>query len=239
MDKNDRVTGLFRQPERYIGRGIHVSFRSLLTMEMVGDSRRERILDMGCGNGEISLQFLPSASHITLLDKSPEMLDLCRAKVSGSDAAKVNYVCSDLLTFESDVLFDLVLCIGVLAHVDSVESVLAIISHHLAPESVCLIQLTNAGTLLGRGIFFYENWLHRRRAGYALNCLRVREVVDAARQHGLRLQRRHAYWTVVSGFGWLPDSWIWRFQAWNLGNSWLARRGMEVFLLFQKNDERK
>jgi 2-polyprenyl-3-methyl-5-hydroxy-6-metoxy-1,4-benzoquinol methylase len=206
---------------------------------MAGDGKQVRILDIGCGNGEISLQFLPMASHITLLDNSPEMLDLCRANVPAGDTAKVNYVCSDFHVFEPDILFDLVLCIGVLAHVESVESTFTKLSSFLAPSGVCLVQLTDAGTLLGWGIYLYENWLHRKQAGYALNCLSAGDVMKIAGRHGLYLQRKQAYWTVLSGFGWLPESWIWRFQESALRNSWLARWGTEVFLLFQKNDERK
>lgn len=240
MDRKvDRVTSLFRQPERYIGRGVHVNFRAFLTREMVGDLKQSRILDAGCGNGEISLQFIPAAHHITLLDKSPEMLDLCRAEISGGDAAKISYICSDLLMYDFDALFDLVLCLGVLAHVDSVESTLAKLSRFLTSGGICLIQLTDAGSVLGRGVYLYENWLHRKKAGYGLNRLSVRDVVDTAGKYGLRLQDQHAYWTILSGFGWLPDKWIWRFQEWTLRTPRLARWGTEVFLLFQKNNERK
>src|SRR5690348_7215985 len=64
-----------------------------------------RLLELACGTGWWTERLLPYAGSLTVLDASPEMLALNRARLGD---AEVRYVEADLFTWEPDDRFDVV-----------------------------------------------------------------------------------------------------------------------------------
>ena len=85
------------------------------------DLRASRILDLGCGNGNVTallLEKFPEAAY-TLLDASPDMLELCRQRFSGKNITCVRSYFRDY-TFPENY-FDLITACFSLHHSDSEE----------------------------------------------------------------------------------------------------------------------
>jgi ubiquinone/menaquinone biosynthesis C-methylase UbiE/DNA-binding transcriptional ArsR family regulator len=84
------------------------------------------LLDIGTGTGRMAELFAPRASHVTALDKNPEMLRIARARLQDLPADKVELVQGDFadLPFE-DGSFDTVLFHQVLHYALEPEAVLA------------------------------------------------------------------------------------------------------------------
>jgi len=85
------------------------------------DFSAHRILDLGCGNGNVTallLERFPDAEY-TLLDASPDMLELCCKRFSGENITCVRSYFRDY-TFPDDY-FDLVAACFSLHHSDSEE----------------------------------------------------------------------------------------------------------------------
>lgn len=80
-----------------------------------------KALDYCCGLGETSLQLLKAGAHCTGIDISPESVETARerAKDAGFDEASSHFEVMDAehMTFEDDS-FDLIVCSGVLHHLD-------------------------------------------------------------------------------------------------------------------------
>jgi ubiquinone/menaquinone biosynthesis C-methylase UbiE len=61
------------------------------------------VLELACGTGLWTQRLVAHAAGVTAVDGSPEMLDLCRARVNDS---RVSYVQADLFAWEPDRAFD-------------------------------------------------------------------------------------------------------------------------------------
>jgi len=84
------------------------------------------LLDIGTGTGRMVQLFAPQASHVTALDKSPEMLRIARARIQDLPADQVELVQGDFLTLPfPDDAFDTVLFHQVLHYAQAPQDALA------------------------------------------------------------------------------------------------------------------
>jgi ubiquinone/menaquinone biosynthesis C-methylase UbiE/DNA-binding transcriptional ArsR family regulator len=93
-----------------------------------------KLLDVGTGTGRIAELFAPHASHVTALDRSPEMLQVARARLQKFPAGMVDLVQGDFsgLPF-ADAAFDTVLFHQVLHYALEPGAVLAEAARVTAP----------------------------------------------------------------------------------------------------------
>jgi tRNA (cmo5U34)-methyltransferase len=79
------------------------------------------ILDLGCGNGNITAQLIPYFPNatFTLVDASPEMIDLCRNQFNAYDINYSNMYFKDFL-FNAES-YDLIVAGFSLHHCDDIE----------------------------------------------------------------------------------------------------------------------
>ncbi len=120
-----------------------------------------RALDLGCGTGVAAVRLARLGINVTLLDSSPEMLEIAKraareAGVDGKialkhgDAAQV----ANLLPVGS---FDIVLCHNILEYVDDPNAVLSAAAHVLRSDStgigiLSVLVRNRAGEVLKAGI---------------------------------------------------------------------------------------
>lgn len=94
--------------------------------EALGTAPLGALLDVGTGTGRIAELFAPRASHVSALDKSPEMLRIARARLQHLPHDSVDFVQGDFtrLSF-ADAAFDTVVFHQVLHYAQEPEKVLA------------------------------------------------------------------------------------------------------------------
>ena len=93
-----------------------------------------RLLDVGTGTGRIAELFAQRASHITALDKSPEMLRLARTRLQHLPAGHVTLAQGDFAQLPfADANFDTVLFHQVLHYAFAPQAVLAEAARVTAP----------------------------------------------------------------------------------------------------------
>jgi len=94
--------------------------------EMLESSAIGRLLDVGTGTGRMAEVFAGEASHVTALDRSPDMLRLARTRLQNLPAGKLDLVQGDFaqLPFAA-ASFDTVLFHQVLHYAVAPEAVLA------------------------------------------------------------------------------------------------------------------
>ena len=119
-DRDLQVQDFFSDPERYRRRNVDLPIRPTIVRGLVGDCAGKSILDLGCGDGSLTLPLCGGASRLVLLDRSSAMLDTARRDTPVDCLGRVFYVEMDLTAYEPDETFDLVVCVGVLAHVRSI-----------------------------------------------------------------------------------------------------------------------
>ena len=144
--KAEHVKALFDVPGKYLGpRRFDIEIRVETVHEFTKNLTFDRVLDIGCGNGAISLPLLPRCSKLTLLDISKNMLDLARRRVPPERVNDIQLIEGEFLGADAQQeSFDLILCIGVLAHVDSPAAVIARVAQLAKPGSWVLLEFTEA-----------------------------------------------------------------------------------------------
>jgi len=236
--KTREVRTFFDEPQHYLRSDVEIRLRAEVVSELLGEVGSGRILDIGCGDGRISLQFLKADVDLTLLDLSEQMLEVARKRTPADHAARVRFVQGDILSYRPEAPFDVVLCLGVLAHVDSVEEAVAQIASFVAPGGACVLQLTDQAKLVAKlEVAVYSlrrRFVDERR--YGLNYLTLGGVLSMAQRHGLQPAGSRRYSLLLPGMGRVPPRHLYRFQRCTLENRWLSRHGSEVILLLRKQD---
>ncbi len=98
------VDGLFR--------GV-IQRRFQLAMELGGDVREARVLDVGCGSGRYSVELARRGAWVTGLDFAPAMIDLAQAAAAAAGVGeRCRFEAVDYLGWEPEAPYDLCLAIG-------------------------------------------------------------------------------------------------------------------------------
>lgn len=198
------VRSWFEAPRKYLdARRFDIRIRTETVREFANHERFDRALDIGCGDGSLSLPLLDRVSRLTLLDLSTSMLSLASSQISPEHSNKVDIINREFLgaKLQSEA-FDLVLCIGVLAHVDSPADVIAEVARVARPGAKVILEFTDSYHFWSAPVVIYQNILKLRRpAPYALNRLRRRAIIQLCHNNALEPIRLYRYGLPPMGTG--------------------------------------
>jgi 2-polyprenyl-3-methyl-5-hydroxy-6-metoxy-1,4-benzoquinol methylase len=232
--ERDRAKGYFSDPDRYVRNNPYIELRADAVRRLLPRFTRKSILDLGCGDGRISIPLVGDSDELMLVDSSASMLDLARANVPPKMANQVRYICADLAEFEPPRTYDIVLCIGVLAHVYDPSATLRQVARSVAPNGCAIIQLTGSAYFLGRA----TQWLYalKRRlidsSAHTLNNLTLRYVCTELLAAGLKFSSSYRYVSVPGVRRLPPAATRAVVRAANHGS--LSSWGGEVLALFTR-----
>ena len=193
----DRVREVFENTSHYLRtRRVDILFRMESVRAFAEKVQWQHMLDIGCGDGSISLPLLTSSRHLTLMDLSASMLRLAQDRIPKGLAGNVvirNENFSEAV-FDDSVPFDLIVTVGVMAHVNSADAFLAKIRRHLRPGGSLIIEFTDSRHIVGRvGRFMGRIKERLAPARYETNKLASGEVVALFEKHQLRLVSTFRY----------------------------------------------
>ena len=247
---NDPVAAYFEKlPEthkrqftqRISGASFYFQKRLTLTCELAGPSSG-RLLDCAAGTGEITCALLKSGrfSHATIMDVSPAMLQSAK-ELLGSQVTNTEFefVRSDVFSFKpSNSSFDLVLCLGLIAHTGRLDVLLPHLKSMLAPAGRIILQSTltdHLGARITRALTARRELAQR---GYRISWFSRWDIADACHRAGLLIveMRRHS---VGIPFG--DRLWPWvNFQLETRLQKWASRHGADaIYLLAANHDKRE
>jgi ubiquinone/menaquinone biosynthesis C-methylase UbiE len=240
-EMNDPVAAYFEKlpqihkrqfEQRASGASFNFHKRRTLACELAG-AAAGRLLDCAAGTGEITCALLESGrfSHATVVDISPAMLQSAKELLSSQITnTELEFVHSDVFNFKpSDSRFDLVLCLGLIAHVGRVHILLPHLKSMLAPGGRILLQTTltdHIGTRIVRALTARRELARR---GYRISWFSQRDVADACNDAGLRVveMRRHSL-----GIPFGDRLWPWaNFQLETRLQKWASRHGADAIYL--------
>ena len=126
--------------ERYRKNSLWWVFPKEMLFRSLQDISGKEILDMGCGEGELSTQLAKLGARVTGVDVSPELIQIAKRR------AELDGVWEHTQFFVSDILesplpenrFDIVLCFAVLHHVD-IKKVLPLLWASLKPGGMAVL----------------------------------------------------------------------------------------------------
>jgi len=174
----------------------HVTrLRAQIVRQLLGDISGDSVLDVGAGDGSVTIDLAHGAASLTWLDVSTEMLAAARARITPATADRIHVVEGDLATFEGS--FDVVVCIGVLAHVEDVGATIAGLAALTRNGGRLVLELTDHAKLasLPARIAHRLRELVAPHYGYTMNATRLVDVDATASQHGLQRADLRRYWS--------------------------------------------
>jgi ubiquinone/menaquinone biosynthesis C-methylase UbiE len=188
-DRIEKVRTLFDQRAAYLDRRqLDIRLRRETVDRVLQGKQYTEILDIGCGDGSISTPLLNSKRRLTLLDVSPGMLSIARSRVPEELSSRATLVNQDFMQvpFEKN-FFDLVICVGVLAHVVSPQDLIAKIASVLKPGGTLILECTNGYHLLDRvnQLRNHLAWLFHPPK-YKMNILSATAIRKTAENQGFK-----------------------------------------------------
>lgn len=190
--------------ENYLIRGCDTIHRRKEGIKrLLKGTCKDSILDLGCGDGSVSLQFLSEGSRVVLVDASNFMISKCEANIPAEYANKVSYNTCKIEKYAPKERFDVVLCIGVLAHVKNVTEVVNKVSGYVKEGGYCIFQITDYSTLGGKYIWLYSTLREFiiRRYGYILNRISRNSLIKMANDHSLVFSGEYKYMEKIRMLG--------------------------------------
>jgi SAM-dependent methyltransferase len=182
------------------GSRYNINLRARIVGEFVAGRRYRNILDIGCGDGSVSTPLLGRDSHLTLLDASSGMLAEARRGVPPELLDNVEFLNQDLGAANLPGGYDLILCIGVLAHISSPEEVVARIGSLLRPDGFVIAQVTDCRHFLSRAL-----WCYSRMRGllaptrYPVSRISAEQLLSMFARTGLRPVVSYRYSSPMPG----------------------------------------
>jgi ubiquinone/menaquinone biosynthesis C-methylase UbiE len=153
------------------------------------------VLDMPCGTGDISVPFLSKFERLTLMDFSENMIATSKSRVPEAEQSKVQFVHGDFYAhnFQGQT-FDLVMNIGILAHIKEPWQFLEKSMKLVKPGGHLIIQNTDADHWFAKLIHGYLAF--RRMVGkdkYKLNKVKEKELLQRLHKGGFEVVHSFRY----------------------------------------------
>ncbi len=101
------------------------------------------ILEVGCGDGSISLPLSTLGASITAFDIDPTLVDGLNKEIALANIRNISVFCQTAYAFQSDMLFDIVVASEVLEHVDFPEKLVRIFKEHLKEDGCLIVTVPN------------------------------------------------------------------------------------------------
>jgi len=144
--KVNSVRELFRRTDWYVkGWRTQIAIRAKIVRDFVGAETPLSILDIGCGDGSVTIPLLSGSNSLTLLDLSDKMLEVAKNNVPADLLDRVKFlnedVCQAALRAHS---YDLIVCVGVLAHVESPEALISRVCQLVSPGGRIVFECSDA-----------------------------------------------------------------------------------------------
>ena len=241
MKENDPVAAYFdKLPETHkrqfekCASGANFNFQQRLTLacQLCGASSG-RLLDCAVGTGEITCALLKSGkfNHATVVDVSPAMLQNAKELLTSQiKNAELEFIQSDVFNFApTDSTFDLILCLGLIAHTGRLEILLPHLKSMLTPHGRIILQTTLTDHFGTRIVHTFTSRNELARRGYRLSWFSQRNISDACAQAGLRIlgTPRHGL-----GIPFGDRLWPWaNFQLESRLGNWASRHGADAIYL--------
>jgi 2-polyprenyl-3-methyl-5-hydroxy-6-metoxy-1,4-benzoquinol methylase len=193
--ERDRAKGSFADPGPYLRNNPYVALRARAVRSMLPSISPKSILDLGCGDGRISIPLVGDRDQLLLIDASQCMLELALGNLPPTIVDRVQIQCVDVAAYQPAKQFEVVLCIGLLAHVPEPQALFQLVSRCLAPNGCALLQFTDNSMFLGRA----AHWLGAVRGrlfdplAYTLNRMTFEQVLSGMAAHGLKMTSCYRY----------------------------------------------
>lgn len=232
-----KIKTYYNDSHTYLSQNYDIRFRAYLVKKISGDLTHANILDLGCGDGSLSLQFQSDTNKITLVDISGNMLNIARSNVSASYNNKnIRFINSSIEDYHTPERFDLVIACGIAAHVESIERMIQRIPQFMAISGRCIIQLTDADQPVSKLLFRYNDLLDLifKRFTYRRNRISLATLIEISKRNSLYPVKRYRYSLMLPGMNTLlPNRLLYAYHELTYNNKFLNELSTDMIIEFK------
>jgi len=207
QDKAQKVKDYFNETDNYLKKNPEIALRSSLIKKNLPDLNNKNILDIGCGNGDITLPYIKN-NNITFLDFSEKMLEIVRKKIPNEYRQNAQFLNIDLNQLSGDKKYDYLFVIGVLAHVNSIELTFSKFVELLDSDGTIIVQFTNRTNIISiLTTFIFEiKYMFRKKPPFKVNYTSLHNIKKELQKSKLAYYTKVAFWPAsLPGFGMFPE----------------------------------
>ena len=201
-DKSKVVKELFENTALYLTYDYNLQIRKETVEAFTTGLHFSNVLDMPSGTGAMSIPLLGRTEKLTLADISANMLEIAKKNIPANYEYKTEVINADFFTLSlQENSYDLIICLGLLAHVNSPEQLLNKLSGLLKPNGLLIIQNTDSTHFYSHLIRLYlglKNIIHKQ--SYQLNKISAAFVEQKLQQNNLELVKYYRYNQSFLGF---------------------------------------
>lgn len=234
----DNVKLFFNRLDYLKNSSDRIVVRSSIVRNFLGEIRNSKILDIGCGDGSLSLHMLHETNQLTLVDISDQMIDQVSQRIPDGLQHNVRLINDSFEAVCNKEQFDIILCVGVIAHVPDVSKLFEKISLVLKPGGKLIIETTPNPYPIGKLLFPYyylRGLLLSGMPKYNKNRLKISALLQYAATANLEVKRSIRYSFPLPGMSHWPQSLKLRYTLFTLNNRLFSRFGSEHIYLMTKN----
>ena len=150
QSKDDTISEWDKNAEarhRQIISKIDISYHQILVptiMRLVGDIRKKRVIDVGCGNGFLTAKLSSKASHIVGVDPSQEMIKIAKREYGNIPKLEfVNLSIEDFSRRHPNIQFHVAISNMSLITIPNLDKALNAISSLLFPKGIFAFNITH------------------------------------------------------------------------------------------------
>jgi 2-polyprenyl-3-methyl-5-hydroxy-6-metoxy-1,4-benzoquinol methylase len=204
-DRKHFIENYFDNTNIYLNDNLVIDLRAKLILNNLPKIENKEIIDIGCGNGEISLPYLEN-NKITFLDLSDNMLELVRKRIPQESFGNAELIKLDFENYPYNKKFDFLFLLGVLAHVQSVSNTISKIADLTKNDGIIILQYTNSKNIISLvlRIIGYLKMLMGQKYGYKINFFSTGELTKILNFHELKWYNKISYWPALPGFKLIP-----------------------------------
>ena len=215
-----------------------IVIRKQLVNLFLGDIQNSKVLDIGCGDGSLSLQFLGNGNKLTLNDISEKMIEVVESKIPSEFMNDLTLINDSFEAIDELEQFDVILCVGVIAHVPDVAQLFEFIGKKLKPGGQLILETTPNPYPIGKlfyPYYFLRGLFSKKIPDYQKNRLKVKALLKYIEPLNVEILKTVRYSFPLPGMSHWSKSLKLRYTLFTLNNPFMARFGSEHLFLMKKN----
>jgi 2-polyprenyl-3-methyl-5-hydroxy-6-metoxy-1,4-benzoquinol methylase len=212
-----------------------VELRAEIVHHLLGNILGCKIIDIGCGNGKISTQFL-GQNKVTYLEISSGMLEKIATSIPPSFRNNAEFINADFLETHLNDKFDVIICLGVYSHVSDVDLLTRKLGSIMNDEGRIIIQFTDNKKLTAKLNIFKNRIIRRRKYPYQVNRTDFNQIEKIVKENGLKIIQSIRYWPFSPVFSLFSERAKLNFIRFSAKNRLLSSFGSEVILLLKRQN---
>ena len=225
--KKDVVHDYFNNTNNYLNKDFGITIRKEILNDILDTQVNKNILDIGCGNGGVSLDY-GFKNNLYYVDQSKEMLSLAKKNAFNKGITNISFYNCSIEKFSSKKKYDIIILFGVLAHVDSLIVTLRQTFSLLNDNGKIIIQFSDYKKILTKiNMYFSDKIYKKNRITMGL----INQILD---NYGFKIKKKIRYSILPPGIGLLSNELLYSITSTTLNNNLLSKLGTEIICEIKK-----